>query len=160
MTQIIDKMNLPEVTEFIEKQLAPYDLTRLDRIKLLARPKGIGWDYTYWPEKRVAPRSRKFVHGHRLLVSVGLSSSFPFIEEIPVGSREDSSVARGWNYITESIYFADTSELLVMGAGTCAFRFLRRSKQVPGRNGGPGANLFGLEWQPLSRKRESNPHSP
>jgi hypothetical protein len=59
------------------------------------------------------------------------------------------------------------SELLVFAAGACSFRFLRHSKQVPGRNGNPAANKFGLQWleewrqqhEPVPNRRAAIEHT-
>jgi len=159
--KIIDKVGLPEVAEFVEKQISPFDLSKVEWFKLLPLPKR-PWTYRCQYPKRVAPRARKFVHQYRLSASVRPTGPFPYNEWIAIGTRTVNA-AGGWEYICEDVVFADGDELLVFAAGACAFRFLRHSRQVPGRNTDPGANRFGLEWlsawrqqhAPIIRRRDA-----
>ena len=159
--KIIDKVDLPEVAEFVGKQLAPFDTSKVEWFKLGALPKR-RWTYTSQYPKRVAKRSRKFVHQYRLSASGNMSATFPYNEQVVVDSQTASTPA-GWQYVFENVEFANLSELLVFAAGACSFRFLRHSKQVPGRNGNPAANKFGLEWlsawrqqhAPIIRRRDA-----
>ena len=154
MAKIIDKVNLPEVAEFVEKQLAPFDVSKLDWFKLLPlrRDRWRGW---HKEPKRVAPGSRKFVHQYRLNAYVNPGDLFSWHERFNVPRKRRGSGR-------ESVNFADARELLVFAAGFCAYGFLRHSKQVQGRNSNTAdANCLGLKWldswryQHTPRRREA-----
>lgn len=149
--QLIDNVGLPEVAEFVGKQLALFDTSKLDSFTLGTLPKR-PWTYTSQYPKRVAKRSRKFVHQYRLRASVNLSETFPYCERVVVGTQAANTPA-GWEYVYSDVEFANQNELLVFAAGGCSFRFLRHSQQVPGRNGNPGANTFGLSWLEAWRRQ-------
>lgn len=149
--KVIDKADLPEVAEFLEKQLAPFDLSKLEWFKLLPLPKE-RWRYFCQLPKRVRPRSRKFARQYRLRASVGLAGPFPYSEKIPIGTRRVNT-RRSWDYIYADVVFADARELAVFAAGSCAFRFLRHSRQVPGRSGHPAAHRHGLDYLDSWRAR-------
>lgn len=144
MTDWIDKVGLPDVLTFAQEQLAPYDLGELDWFKLLPLPKERFHGECLFP-KRKAPRSRELEHGYRIRCSVRSDELFPVFEEVVTGS-EKAATPRGWRYLTTELALLDLEELAVFVAGHEAFHFLRHSKQVPGRNSEPQANLNGLRW--------------
>lgn len=143
---------------FIAGQIEKFDSTHLDWFRLYLRPK---WSSEYvgrcdYP-KRIKPRSRTWKHGYRFRCSVG-QTGWPSFEDLAIGSRSYdvhgivNGQNGGWEYITEPLTLVTSDEALVFIAGHEAFHWLRHSRQVPGHNGEPGANRFGLEWLEQFRK--------
>ncbi len=163
--KVMDLVNMPDVAEFVEKQLAPFDTSKLDCFRLGKLPKR-PWSYRCKYPQRLSKGSRSFKHQYQLSASMNLSISFPHSEEISVGSMA-APTSRGWSYIYEKVEIADAAELLAFAAGACAFRFLRHSRQVPGRNTHPAAHRFGAQWleewrhqqQPLPDRRAAIEHT-
>ncbi len=143
------ELEAPDARAFITGQIEKFDLTRLDWFRLYLRSKMSGryigrCDYP----KRIKLRPRTWKHGYRIRCSVR-ETGWPSSKDLAIGSR---SYGEGWEYITEPLTLATLDEALVFIAGHEAFHWLRHSRQVPGRNGEPGANRFGLEWLKQFRK--------
>lgn len=141
------------VARFVEERLAEFDCSRVDWFKLgETRINPYSGHCTY--PKRVAPRSRSFTHGYRIVASVHPASvRYPWTEDVRIGTIQRPDISHGmFEWISERIEYADADEALVAVAGHEAFHFLRHSKQVPGQNTEAQANRFGLEW--LKRWRE------
>lgn len=140
----------PEVIRFVNEQLAEFDLSHVDWFKLghtYIRPYSAHATYP----KRRKKGSREFVHGYRITVSVHPEPThYPYHEDVVTGTEQ---LEVGFKYERTPVKFENRSELMVFLVGHEAFHFLRHSKQVPGRNGEPAANRFGLEWLDKWRKR-------
>lgn len=142
-TEWIDEVGLPEVLAFARSELLPFDLSQLDWFKLLALPKERYSGECTHP-LRTGPRSRSFVHGYRIRACVRPDARYPWEGEIVTGSRtlEDGE----WEYLSTWVCFLDLAEMAAFVAGHEAFHFLRHSRQIPGRDSEPQANLNGLRW--------------
>ena len=152
--EIKDNIGMPAVVDFIQKQLREYDLSKLDWFKLLPLKKNVPYRGCCIHPKRNGKFKRSFVHQYRIRVSVNiLDEMYPFGDKIKIGTEQDEDE---WWYIHETEFFKNKEEIAIHVAGHEVFHFLRRSKQIPGRNGNPQANLFGMkwleEWRKLRRK--------
>ncbi len=144
MTEWIDEVGLPEVVAFSSKQLAAYDLSKLDWFKFLPLPKERFSGMCSYPE-RTKPRARSFKHGYRIRCSVRPDANYRHREEVVTGT-EKLNTRGDWQYLTTVVDFEELEEMAIFVAGHEAFHFLRHSRQITGRNTEPQANLHALRW--------------
>ena len=142
------------VADFTRRQLAGFDLSRLEWFKLLPlanrhRYRGL----TTYPQ-RLRPRSRSFKHQYRVTASVHPGLVYPWQQELAFATRwVPGHEGRLWEYVTHLVTFESARELMVHICGHEAFHFLRHSRQVPGRNTEPSAEWYGLQWLALWREQ-------
>lgn len=157
VTTFTDKVNLPEAFEFIKQQLKQYDLTKVVSFELLPlfgqneMTGGGTWvrppnKYHERNGKDITPRTHYQFHA-----SVNpFSCWWPCTKSEATGSEKivlpPPKPKMDWRYTYTKVTYADPSEAAVFMAGYFAFFILRKTKQVPGRSGAPGATKFGLGW--------------
>ncbi len=140
---LIDKINLPTVCEFIEAKMSEFDTSRLDWLKLLpltGRRRRHGM-CTY--PKRTAPRKRSFVHQYRIRCSINTTLGWPVVEDVATDTWRHET---NWGYEYSPVVYYTLEEMAAFLAGHEAFHFLRHSRQIEGRNTEPQANRYGITW--------------
>lgn len=147
--EIIDKIGIPSVVEFIQAQLEPFDTTKLEWIRLNPLGKRGGAarysGYCRFP-KRLKKHSRQFKHQYQISCSVNTKRVWPASLEIPVGTWQNDAHLYSYGYIYHTEMFASVREPAAFVAGHELYHFLRHSRQIDGRNTEPSANRYGLEW--------------
>lgn len=142
---IQDKVGVPKAIEFIREKLKGYDLSTLEWIKLTPYSgsrvvKGI----TKYP-RRIAPRSRDFVHQYRINANINPTVSFPATFEhwarIPNASAKQGWLSGSFIYRVDSL-----EEAVIHLLAHEIFHFLSHSNQVPEKNVEANANWFADIW--------------
>ena len=152
MNLLVDDPRLLAVGSFVRAKLRGFDLSRLDRFRIMAnrgtsRYHGI----CMFPFNGL---------GYRVRVSVRMNQSFPYRERKAVSTWRKGAGTGGvvWGYSFREVVFADVHELAVFVAGHEAFHFLRQSRQIPGRQSETQANAYGIDWLErwrAARRREA-----
>ena len=142
---LIDRISMPHVMQFIHDKLAEFDTRLIEWIKLLPlNKKAILHGCCTYP-LRSQPRARRFKSGYRLRASVNTELSPPYIYQhwgrIP--SRE---YKQGW-YSGAVVYrFDDLEECALHTLAHECFHFLSHSKQVRHKNTEANANWWADQW--------------
>lgn len=143
---LVDEARLPGVADFVRAQLEPFDTSRVERFRLGATEKCMYRGLCEYPV-RARKGSPRLVRGYRIRASAHLDPGrYPYEEAVAVGTEQRPDAHPAWAYVTERTALATPEEMLIFVAGHEAFHFLRHCRQVPGRQGEPGANRYGLAW--------------
>ena len=127
---LIDKIQVPSVCDFVRGQLEPYDLSRLEWFKFLPLQSTSRFHgYCRWP-KRLKKYSRKFTNQYQINCSINVSGVWPGVVEMTVGTWQKGELW-GYDYRTETI--SSLREACVFIAGHEVYHFLRHSGQIRGR---------------------------
>jgi len=146
MSILTCRVDLPEAVAFIEKKLAAYDLSKIDKFTLAAalRTQQVSWK-THLPE-RVSKGSRKFKSQYRLYASVNQTPQED-VYALSVRSLLDEAVSQSHSPLWETCArLWGRSEHLIFGAGCTSFQYLRRTRQTPGVARGSDSRRFASAW--------------
>lgn len=140
MNLLVEDPGLIEVSRFVRAKLRGFDLSRLDRFRIMPN----GGTSRYHGICMFPFNGR----GYRIRVSVRMKQSFPYRERKAVSTWRKGAATGGaiWGYRFEDVVFEDVRELAVFVAGHETFHFLRQSRQIPGRQSETQANAYGIEW--------------
>lgn len=150
--RVIDNLGVPEVVEFMQRKLEPFDTSKLWSIRLYSFNGVVHYNgMCYFPHtKRESGKRAHF----RISAGVNLESLWPHTGIICNGTKDaeirdpatNIVIQKPWIYTTKDVTFENTTEALVYVLGHEVFHFLRHSQQVPGRQSEPSANRYGLQW--------------
>ena len=141
--EIIDKVGMPHVMDFIVKRLRIYNTRDLDWLKLLPlNKKALLHGECMFPYVG-ADGNRE--HGFRIRASVNIELSPPFEYEhwarVP-----DENVGRGWKSGEQVFHFADLEECAVHTLAHECFHFLSETEQIGEENSEANANWWADGW--------------
>lgn len=142
---VIDKINMPQVTNYIKQKLTLFDTRLIEWIKLLPlNRKAILHGCCTYPQ-RVKPRSRSFKSGYRLRASVNIELAPPYIYQ-HWGRIPSARFKQGW-YSGEMVFkFDDLEECAVHTLAHECFHFLSHSRQLKHKNTEANANWWADQW--------------
>ena len=142
---IIDKVFMPQVTQFICHKLAAFDTSLIEWIKLLPlNKKAILHGCCVYPV-RTAPRAQQFKSGYRLRASVNIELPPPYVYE-HWGRIPSNNYKQGWYSGAKLFRFDDLEECAVHTLAHECFHFLSHSKQVRHKNTEANANWWADQW--------------
>ena len=142
---IIDKVFMPQVTQFICHKLAAFDTSLVEWIKLLPlNKKAILHGCCVYPV-RTAPRAQQFKSGYRLRASVNIELPPPYVYE-HWGRIPSINYKQGWYSGAKLFRFDDLEECAVHTLAHECFHFLSHSKQVRHKNTEANANWWADQW--------------
>lgn len=141
--EIIDRVGMPHVMNFIAKRLKIYNTRDLDWLKLLPlNKKALLHGECMFPYVDGAGNRE---HGFRIRASVNIEHSPPFEYEhwarVP-----DKSSGRGWKSGEQVFHFADLEECAVHTLAHECFHFLSETGQVSEENSEANANWWADGW--------------
>jgi len=143
---IENRTGLGECEKFLREKVKAHDFSRVV-ITLKYTRRNCQRPHTgvvYWPP----PRSRKGIY--TLICRVNRRTNFPYSCKAAIGTVQTGN--GDYEYIYERVVFSDVEEAMIFVIGHEVFHYLRRTKQIPGRNTEPQANQFGLKWLEEFRK--------
>lgn len=140
-TTWFDTADAPGAIEFLKGLLERYDTGLLEWVRLRTLPSN-PWNFACKRPVRTAKGARTFTSGYQLRAGVNVKRRYPWVGEIPVDWNEDDP--QNPYTVRRKVTFANADEVAVFALGSAIFRFLRHSKQVPGRDINSRARRHGL----------------
>ena len=143
--RVIDKISMPQVMRFICGQLAVFDTSRLEWIKLLLLNQNHLLHGCCDFPVPAAAGSDRLMRGYRIRASVNVEMAPPFIYQH--WARIPSAKSRqGWYSGEKDFVFQDLEECAVHTLAHECFHFLSHSKQVDHKNTEANANWWADRW--------------
>ena len=142
---VIDKVQMPQVLDYICRRLGEYDTSRLEWLKLLPlNKKAILHGCCTYPVRR-EKGARDFVSGYRLRASVNVELPPPYLYE-HWGRIPSRQYNQGWYSGACQYRFDDLEECALHTLAHECFHFLSHSKQVSHKNTEANANWWADQW--------------
>lgn len=142
---MVDKVSMPHVMEYIHTKLHEFDTCLIEWIKLLPlNKKAILHGCCTYP-LRIKPRSRSYKSGYRLRASVNTELAPPFVYQ-HWGRIPSKKCKQGWYSGAKIFRFDDLEECAVHTLAHECFHFLSHSKQVAHKNTEANANWWADMW--------------
>jgi len=142
---IIDRVNMPHVIQFVMDKLVSYDTSLLESIKLLPLNRNVLLHGCCTYPVRSRPRARSFKSGYRIRASVNINMAPPFVYShwARIPSR---SYQQGWYSGAKDFVFDDLDQAAVHTLAHEVFHMLAHSNQVREKNTEANANWFADHW--------------
>ena len=143
--EVIDKVSMPHVLDFVQQKLLVFDTSLLEWIKLLPlNGRNILHGCCTYPV-RSRPRARSFKSGYRIRASVNVELAPPF-KFLHWGRVPSSDYKQGWYSGETTFVFQDLEECAVHTLAHECFHFLSHSRQVAMKNTEANANYWADGW--------------
>ncbi|MGR9090170.1 MAG: hypothetical protein ACU85U_06285 [Gammaproteobacteria bacterium] len=140
---IIDKVGMPHVIDFVQRQMRGWDTRPLDWLKLLPLNRNVLLHGECTFPGETAARGQ--AHGYRIRVSVNVIMPPPYRFE-HYGRVPSARHPRGWVSGEQTFFYDDLAECAVHTLGHECFHYLSDTGQVELENSEANANWWADHW--------------